>query len=132
MRAYLAIRSGFRAETAFGSSSTYLPAQLGGLQGRALRAGDRLEPLGPAIAAGRLHTPQTYRPTFSNAVALRACASAETDLLSRQDRQTLFAETFIAGRQATRMGVAMTGHMIIPNSDGQMKSAPVFPMAACS
>lgn len=127
MRAYLAIHSGFQAETAFGSSSTYLPAQLGGLAGRTVKAGDRLAPMGRAVAAGLFQTPQAYRPTFSNAVALRACASAETDLLTRQDRQTLFTETFIAGRQATRMGVAMTGHSVIPNSDGQMKSAPVFP-----
>lgn len=127
MRAYLAIHSGFQAETAFGSCSTYLPAQLGGLAGRALKAGDRLEPIGQAVASSLFQTPQALRPTFSSAVALRACGSAETDLLKARDRETLFSETFIAGRQATRMGVAMTGHTLAPNSDGQMKSAPVFP-----
>lgn len=127
MRAYLAICSGFEAETAFGSTSTYLPAQLGGLAGRALKAGDRLHPVGSATTATTCETPLAYRPAFSNAVALRACASGETHLLNDQDRQTLFGETFIAGRQATRMGVSLTGHTLAPNSDGRMKSAPVFP-----
>jgi len=127
MRAYLAICSGFEAERVFESSSTYLPAQLGGLDGRALRQGDRLAPVGPATATSTLKTPQAYRPTFSNAVALRASASAETHLLNAKDQKTLFGETFIAGRQATRMGVTMTGHPLSPKSDGRMKSAPVFP-----
>lgn len=127
MRAYLAIHSGFQAETFFGSSSTYLPAQFGGFEGRALRAGDQLFANQSAVVASTLETPPDYRPTFSNAVGLRACASAETTLLTGQDRALLFEETFIAGRQATRMGIAMTGHKLSPNSDGKMKSAPVFP-----
>jgi biotin-dependent carboxylase-like uncharacterized protein len=127
MRAYLAVHSGFQADSAFDSSSTYLPAQIGGMEGRALTTGDRLEPIGPATLSSTFQTPQAFRPSFSNAIALRACPSAETHLLNKQDLETLFNETFIAGRQATRMGVAMTGHTLAPNSDGKMKSAPVFP-----
>ena len=127
MRAYLAIRSGFEAETFFGSGSTYLPAEFGGLDGRALKAGDELSANQSAVFASTLETPPDYRPAFSNAVGLRACASAESNLLIGQDRALLFEETFIAGRQATRMGIAMTGHKLSPNSDGKMKSAPVFP-----
>lgn len=127
MRTYLAIRSGFAATEAFGSSSTYLPAGFGGLDGRALRAGDQLAPKGDANFQQTLETPPTHRPAFSSAIALRACASAETDTLSRANRETLFMETFMADRQATRMGIGLTGHTVTPNSDGKMKSAPVFP-----
>lgn len=127
MRTYLAIATGFRADAMFGSSSTYLPAQFGGFEGRALKAGDRLTPKGSPIRDQTLETPESHRPIFSHAIALRACASAETDLLPRSDQARLFEETFIAGRQATRMGVSLTGHTLSPNSDGQMKSAPVFP-----
>lgn len=127
MRTYLAICSGFAAADAFGSSSTYLPAGFGGLNGRALQAGDQIAANGDAVFQDTLETPATHRPSFSNAVGLRACASAETDTLSRDNRRTLFTETFVADRQATRMGISLTGHSVSPNSDGKMKSAPVFP-----
>jgi antagonist of KipI len=41
-RAYLAIAGGISVEPLLGSRSTYLPARFGGLEGRALRAGDVL------------------------------------------------------------------------------------------
>ena len=41
-RAYLAVAGGIGTPPVLGSRSTYLPAKFGGLEGRALRAGDRL------------------------------------------------------------------------------------------
>lgn len=41
-RAYLAVAGGFEVPEVLGSRSTYVPGQFGGLQGRALRTGDRL------------------------------------------------------------------------------------------
>ncbi len=41
-RAYLAVAGGIALPPVLGSRSTYLPAKFGGLQGRALRAGDSL------------------------------------------------------------------------------------------
>ncbi|HSC00916.1 MAG TPA: biotin-dependent carboxyltransferase family protein, partial [Burkholderiaceae bacterium] len=52
-RGYLAVAGGLALEPVLGSRSTYLPAAFGGLQGRALRAGDAL-PLVPE-AAGLAH-----------------------------------------------------------------------------
>ena len=49
-RAYLAVAGGIALAPVLGSRSTYLPARFGGLQGRALRAGDRL-PLAEQVAA---------------------------------------------------------------------------------
>ena len=48
-RAYLGIAGGIALEPVLGSRSTYLPARFGGLEGRALRAGDSL-PLAPGAA----------------------------------------------------------------------------------
>lgn len=41
-RAYLAIAGGFQVPEVLGSRSTYIPAEFGGLSGRAIKAGDRL------------------------------------------------------------------------------------------
>ena len=126
-RTYLAIRSGFEANEVFGSASTYLPAAFGGHDGRALQAGDVLASNEAAVFAETLQTPEALRPTFTHAFALRTCLSSESDLLAPQSRAALFAETFTAGRQATRMGVSLEGRPLNVASDGKMKSAPVFP-----
>ncbi|MEP1142266.1 MAG: biotin-dependent carboxyltransferase family protein [Henriciella sp.] len=131
-RAYLAIASGFQAKAQFGSTSTYLPASLGGLTGHAIGAGDRLAALEKCDARPKLETPTDLRPILSDAYALRACTSAETHLLSADALHTLFNARFIAGQQATRMGISLTGHPLDLRSDGMMKSAPVFPgMVQC-
>ncbi len=127
MRAYLAAASGFKASALFGSTSTYLPAGFGGFEGRALRAGDVLSLNGEDEARQDLRTPIDLRPVFSDAFAVRACQSAETDLLASADQDRLFSESFTVGRQATRMGIILTGYSLRTNSDNQMKSAPVFP-----
>lgn len=126
-RAYLAIRSGFRANFEFGSTSTYLPAGFGGHDGRALIAEDILAACGDARFEAKLQTPQSVRPAFTGSFALRACTTAETSLLAPQSLISLFSNTFTAGRQGTRMGVSLTGQRLDLNSDGMMKSAPVFP-----
>jgi len=127
VRTYLAIHSGFSAQTQFNSTSTYLPAAFGGMEGRALQAGDVLSATTTPQMSDTLQTPEALRPTFTNAFALRACVSAETDLLAPEARRALFSETFTAGRQATRMGLSLEGHPLAVASDGKMKSAPVFP-----
>ena len=56
-RAYLAVAGGIATAPVLGSRSTYLPARFGGLEGRLLRAGDRL-PLIENVASVSL---QRYR-----------------------------------------------------------------------
>ncbi|MEO1554523.1 MAG: biotin-dependent carboxyltransferase family protein, partial [Pseudomonadota bacterium] len=126
-RAYLAIHSGFRARVQFGATSTYLPAGLGGHDGRALRVGDDLSPNAAPLIQSEWQTPRSLRPFFDGNFALRATPSAETDLLSGAAREILFNSTFTVGRQATRMGLSLEGHKLVPESDGRMASAPVFP-----
>lgn len=127
MRAYLAVASGFAASALFGSTSTYLPAGFGGFEGRALRAGDVLSANRADAPKRDLATPLDLRPVFSDGFAVRACGSAEFDLLSPPDQDRLFSESFTLGRQATRMGISLTGHSLHPQTDNQMKSAPAFP-----
>lgn len=128
-RTYLAIKSGFQSAQQFGSTSTYLPAGFGGHHGRALQAGDKLVANGNPVSMTTRETPESVRPVFTRSFALRACRSAETDMLSPSDQARLFDATFSVGRQATRMGLSLTGIPLFPQSDGMMKSAPVFPGA---
>ena len=126
-RTYLAIASGFQSDEAFGSTSTYLPARFGGLQGRALAKGDLVRPAGNGDLNAEHETPEHLRPVFTHHFALRACRARETELLDAPSRDKLFGAPFIAGRQGTRMGLSLTGHTLTLRSDGMMKSTPVFP-----
>lgn len=126
-RIYIAIRGGLLAEQVLGSMSTYLPAALGGHEGRALQAGDALR-LGTREGnALNLHTPVAFRPPITTSLALRACHSVETGLLPKDELDALFGTTWTVGRRADRMGLALEGKTLSVNSDGRMPSAAVFP-----
>ena len=127
MRIYLSIHGGFTADTLFGSTSTYLPAGFGGLGGRAVNAGDVLEASARGQFDQTLSSPTDLVQVFSNSFALRTCESAETKLLTQDSLERLFQRPFIAGRQATRMGLSLESEPLRLNSDGLMKSTAVFP-----
>lgn len=127
MRAYLARSGGFDGDSAFGSMSTYLPAGLGGFDGRALQAGDCLSWQKADSVSPELETPEAIRPHIGRSHALRTCASAETHMLGDTMQDALFTEAFIAARQVTRMGFALEGYKLDVNGDGAMPSAPVYP-----
>ncbi len=127
IRIYLAVAGGIKGESFLGSVSTYLPAGFGGHEGRALEEGDMLDIASQPRKLEYAETPAKLRPAISGTYAVRACASAETDLLSARARSRLFDAEFSIGRQATRMGVTLEGPSLELNSDGKMKSAGVFP-----
>lgn len=126
-RNYVAFAGGIVADEVLGSASTYLPAGFGGLQGRALRAGDALE-VGPFDnAPDMLRTPKEFRPRATTSWALRACYGAEVDLLEKESRFDLFDTNFSIGNRADRMGLRLEGARFAVASGGRLASAPVFP-----
>jgi len=127
LRTYLAIASGFVADTILGSPSTYLPAGLGGHHGRALQAGDRLNAKAETTDLPNLKTPLDLRPYIGDSFALRACPSAEAAQLSPDSTRAFYSETFQTGRQIDRMGLTLETPKLAISSDGKMKSAAVFP-----
>ena len=124
-RTYLAVAGGFAAAEILGSSSTNLQAGFGGLQGRALMAGDilRIEPSAVELA----RTPDEYRLPMSSTWALRACSANETDWLDDASFGHLFNTNWTVDRRADRMGVRLEGLRLDVSSDGRMPSAGVFP-----
>jgi len=124
-RIYLAFAGGLRVPEILGSSSTYLPAALGGHHGRALVRGDRLAVARCERSVEMLVTPDKFRPPMSASWAVRACDSAETDWL--QDRQQLFDTNFKVATRCDRMGIMLEGEKLAIDSDGRMASVPVFP-----
>ncbi|MEF2278728.1 biotin-dependent carboxyltransferase family protein [Deinococcus sp. YIM 134068] len=112
-RAFLAVRGGLDGQEAFGSRSTDLRTGFGGLEGRALRAGDRLfcfvRPHAKPLRA--FINPDLQTPTGPNFV-LRALPTPEAtpDLLA-----ALCGPTLTVSGQADRMGVRLSESVPTPH-----------------
>jgi biotin-dependent carboxylase-like uncharacterized protein len=127
VRSYLAVAGGLLGDDFLGSVSTYLPAELGGFQGRALRDQDRIALACPQSTVSDLQTPAKFRLTPCRAWALRACPGAEFSGLSRSDQDAVFDSNFVVGRRGDRMGVQLQGKSFRVASAGQLDSQPIFP-----
>jgi len=124
-RFYVAIPGGFSGDDVLGSQSTYLSGELGGMKGRALQEGDRLQ-ISP-LSVEKQRSPDEFTPPMSSTWALRACASFETHQLFDDARDQLFETNWIVGRRADRMGLQLDGPKLDVSSSGRMPSAAVFP-----
>ncbi|MVN77265.1 5-oxoprolinase/urea amidolyase family protein [Hymenobacter sp. HMF4947] len=126
-RAYLAVSGGLAVPLVLGSRATYLRAALGGLDGRALRAGDQLPAPGPTPAGQQLArqlraaaaashwaastwTPgPALRPTPHPAPSIRALRGPEYGQFSAASQWAFWHEPFGVTAAADRMGYRLQG-----------------------
>lgn len=123
-RCYLAICGGIDVPELMGSRSTYLRANLGGHEGRALQAGDRLK----ARVAGSGLTERLSRslgnqpfaavsptvypgllPHYSQEPLIRITAGRHYELFTEESRDQLLREPFKVTPQSDRMGYRLQG-----------------------
>lgn len=104
-RAYLAVGGGFKADVWLGSQSTNLVACRGGLGGRRIEAGDRLEaaPVSVIGKPGNRISPWVV-PQYGPSSAIRILPGAEFDALTRDGRDALLTNTFEISAASDRMG----------------------------
>ncbi|HEX2779922.1 MAG TPA: biotin-dependent carboxyltransferase family protein [Gemmatimonadaceae bacterium] len=106
-RAYIAIAGGIEVPAVLGSRSTYLPAAIGGLDGRALRRGDVLQASVPGESRARRSLPVAQRPVYDGNV--RLVPSEMLAALGDAARATLLGEEFRVSPDSDRMGCRLTG-----------------------
>lgn len=115
-RAYLCVRGGIDVPRVMASASTHVGAAFGGLNGRALRAGDRLQVGEDPGAHGATDTVTTEARRASDSKTLRVVAGPQSEsvfaeLCSREFRVS--SHTSRAGlRFEGRISSASTGRMI--------------------
>jgi len=116
-RGYLAIAGGLRADHVLGSRATYVPARLGGLDGRPLVAGDRLA----VDCSGRGGCPPPLDPALftdpPDPCVLRVIPAAGT---------AGWSGCFRASARSDRMGVRLEGSPL-QGGDGDGVSVAVLP-----
>jgi biotin-dependent carboxylase-like uncharacterized protein len=109
-RAYLAIDGGIVVPSVFGSRATHLPSRMGGLEGRALRVGDRV-PVGYAhgrIKSGRRPTPSRFMPAVGSAM-LRVLSGPHLDRFTAEALEVLQSSTYVVDVDSNRMGYRLRG-----------------------
>jgi KipI family sensor histidine kinase inhibitor len=117
-RAYLAFDGGISTAPLLGSRSTHAVARLGGVEGRRLRAGDRLA-LGPARprSGRRAIGPPAVAGTGGGA-RVRVLPGPQQSRFSRAAYDVLQASRFTVTPQSDRMAYRLHGSNPIPRHDG--------------
>lgn len=108
-RVYLAVSGGIDVPEVYGSRSTHLTAQIGGLQGRALRPGDRLT-TGKSRSTRR-RVPLVSRPTLSSQVEIEVVKGpyADPDYITAEDWKTFCTTQWSIDLNSDRTGTRLVG-----------------------
>lgn len=134
LRSWLAVAGGIDVPLVLGSRSTDLKAGFGGLEGRALRKGDRL-----ALGPSRLDAAQRARRPFGlrvpdwgadetdGAIALRVLPGPEFEQFTLAARELLWGERWRITPQSNRMGSRLAGAELKRKRGGDMLSSGVIP-----
>jgi len=141
-RAYLAVAGGIAVAPVLGSRSTYLPAKFGGLEGRALKAGDRL-PLVDDVATlsearfrrldgrcekGGLRTVRWAAPALTlperQPVLIHAMEGRHHALFDAASRRAFFEAVWKVTPESNRMGFRLAGPALARTEAGELLSEP--------
>lgn len=110
-RVYIAVAGGIDVPMVLGSRSTYLVGVMGGHEGRALAAGDRLAVgrVDRAVAAGRT-VPEDLRPSVAEPlVELRVLPGVYWQRATPAAQARFFADEWKVAPEADRMGYRFRG-----------------------
>ncbi|MBA3415235.1 MAG: 5-oxoprolinase/urea amidolyase family protein, partial [Chloroflexia bacterium] len=110
-RAYLCVAGGIAVPTVLGSLSTDLAAGLGGVNGRALRSGDRLT-LGRSSAATATLTGRRLvapPPPYDDEVTIRVILGPQRDRFTKKGVAAFLSGPYTVSPKGDRMGVRLTG-----------------------
>lgn len=107
--AYLAVAGGFAIQPFMGSLSTYMRSGLGGFEGRALKAGDRLPLNTVAIEADEREAADAID---YGGGPIRVVLGPQEDRFTPRGIETFLSATYAVTKEADRMGIHLEGEMI--------------------
>ena len=113
-RTYFAVRGGIVVPQVLNSCSTFIPAKLGGFDGRALRTGDRLA-IGANVLGPCKKISADLLKEFSelNRGPLRVTASLQYDWFGQKGVRSFEEQAFTVSDVSNRSGVRLRGEPII-------------------
>lgn len=125
-RAYLAVAGGLETPLVLGSRATHLVSRMGGVDGRALVAGD-------VVPVGTAPTRPATRPTRSplplaaapGARRLRVLLGPQDEWFTKSSVDALLGGTFSVSPNSDRMGFRLDGPALTTKRPGELVSEPV-------
>ncbi len=117
---YLAVEGGFSVPSVLGSCSTYLKCGLGGFEGRALKAGDRI-PIGEAVHLVETSRPEGLRRVYDAAPppylafkekTIRVILGPQQDHFTAAGIRTFLSTPYTVSPDSDRMGYRLNGQPI--------------------
>jgi biotin-dependent carboxylase-like uncharacterized protein len=105
-RCYLCVRGGIQVPLILGSASTHILSRLGGIEGRALRRGDRLE-IGPEPARSARQSLQLQAAAPST--VLRTTVGPQADWFTEASAAAFYNASYTVTSDANRMGIRLAG-----------------------
>ncbi len=123
-RAYLAIAGGVQTPPVMGSRATHVVSAMGGLQGRALVAGDRI-PIVPGGVAAPLRRASGLTLPVRGRARLRLLPGAQADWFAPTTHKTLASVSFRVSPRSNRMGYRLEGPPLMRSRHEELISAPL-------
>ena len=116
VRAYIAFGAGIDVPSVLASRATYVRGTLGGVEGRALRKGDRLRILAaPPPRPWRLAPPSI--PRYPAEITVRVVLGPQSSRFTRAGIETFLGNAYALSPQSDRMGARLSGPLIA-HADG--------------
>ena len=109
-RTYLAVGGGIDVAPVMGSRSTYIRANLGGHEGRALRVGDCLQVGETSLfSTTPARLPAALIPDYPDQIALRVILGPQDEMFLPEGISTLLSAEYRVSEEADRMGYRLEG-----------------------
>jgi KipI family sensor histidine kinase inhibitor len=125
-RTYVAFDGGVAIPLVLGSRSTHLVSGLGGIEGRALKAGDRL-PLGPTPAGRITARTQPVAGIPTGGARLRVLPGPQAHFFEPSALDALQRTRFTISSRSNRMGYRLSGELAMKgHTSGDMISDVTF------
>lgn len=116
-RVYLCVKDGFDIKKEFGSNSTTLKENLGGIDGQKLKKGDIL----PYKAFPKAHNKRLKKehiPRYEDELILRVILSYQEENFSKEEQDKFFSNTYTITNEFNRMGCKLSGEEIACDVNG--------------
>jgi biotin-dependent carboxylase-like uncharacterized protein len=117
-RIYLAVAGGFQVEQQFTSASTVIREKVGGLDGGALKLGDKITVIPTKQNIYLVKLPESEIPSYPSDITLRVIPSYQQHYFSRHDQRMFFQNEYAVSDLCDRMGYRLSGAKINCKIDG--------------
>ena len=125
-RSYISLSEKIIAKKFLGSLSTYLPANVGGLGGKALSKGSLIE---SESYKTKLNDPSSLNldklKPLTNKSILKVFEGPEFNLLTEPSKKEIFSGTYVVSNDSSRIGNRLDGKELKLVESGKMISCPV-------